>query len=274
MAALDSQQISSEAKAVELLASVSGLGLANGPVGFAQAFGMSEQFAGYLLRIGKALGALFGQHVPHGHQEFAGNGHDGLVVSQARFETRKLGVPMGMDARSSVSGFDHGGANVAPPSLGDSPGAARETAVVDATTQASVTHQALVLGEACDVADGGQQRHGGDQADARQLDQQRDPFVLGRCLGQGLFQQRNLGPGEDQGLQVALNAHSLYRCDGQLEPPLMLLWGEQVTLGWQHMITMQRRVQAVLGLGRQTHHLGPLRNQGAVVAHLQRRHPH
>ena len=55
---------------------------------------MSEQLARNLVRISKAVGALFGQDVPDGDQEFAGNGDDSLVASQAWFQASQHFAPM------------------------------------------------------------------------------------------------------------------------------------------------------------------------------------
>ena len=135
---LDGLQLGPQAKAVEVLTDVLGAGLTLGPVGFAQAFGVREQFARDHVWIGEAIGTAFSQHVPNGYQQLASNRHNGLVVAQARLEACQLSLPVRVSVAGDVGGFDHGRPDVAPASLGNLAGATREATLAWPAGQAVV----------------------------------------------------------------------------------------------------------------------------------------
>jgi hypothetical protein len=72
--------------------------------------------------------------VPHGDQELASDGHNGLVLAQTRFEASQTFLPKGMGASCRVSNFDHGGTDVTAAGFGDTTGATGLAAVMDAST--------------------------------------------------------------------------------------------------------------------------------------------
>jgi hypothetical protein len=82
-----------------------------------------------------------------------------------------------------------------------------------------------------------------------------------------------LGLGEDQGVQITADASLFQRRDIQLEPPLVVVGIEKLACWRKEMMAMEEGVQTVLGLGREAHHLGPLGNQGAMIANFQRGNP-
>jgi len=106
------------------------------PESTAQAIRVLEQFASYTLRIGKAVGAVVGQDVPHGDQELASDGHNGLALAQARFEPSQLCSPVRVSAGCGVGYFYHGGPDVTAAGFGDVSGVMGLAAVVDASSQA------------------------------------------------------------------------------------------------------------------------------------------
>ncbi len=61
--------------------------------------------------------------------------------------------------------------------------------------------------------------------------------------------------------------------DRQCKPPGALVGREEIAFGWLEVMAVQDGVQAVTGLGGQTHHLGPLGHQRPVVAYVIRWHP-
>ena len=101
----DTGQFRTQTQAVEMMADELGSRLALRLASRAQAMGEFEQFASDALGIGKAVGAVIGQDVPHGHQEFASLGHNGLVLAQAWFEPGQFCVPVGVSTDCDVRCF-------------------------------------------------------------------------------------------------------------------------------------------------------------------------
>jgi len=198
------------------------------------------------------------------------DGDDSLVASYARFEPGQFGFPMRMDATGGMCWLDHASADVPPTGLGDAARAVSLTAVVHPRAQPGVADQVFGGGEAGDVPDGGEEGDGRDQAHARQLDEEGHALVGSGRRVDGLFEVRDLSLGEFEGVEVRLDAHEL---DGG-EPPVAVEGIEQAPLLRRgQVMAVEHRVEAVLGLGGETHHLGALRDEGAAVAHLLRRYP-
>ena len=66
--------------------------LASRAAGPAQAVGVLQQFASDPFGVGMAISTAFGQHVPNGDQQLAGDGDDGFVAAQARLQAGQCGL--------------------------------------------------------------------------------------------------------------------------------------------------------------------------------------
>ena len=143
--------------------------------------------------------------------------------------------------------LDHREAQVPPAALGDPARAVRHAALVDGRPQPGIADELAGRGEAGDVADGRQDGDRPDQADAGQLDQERDALVLHGRLGQVLLHQAFLALGEEEGVQVGLDADLLGGRDRQQQPPGCDVLGKQVQANrGLDVVAVQHRVQAVL----------------------------
>jgi hypothetical protein len=248
-------------------------GLTLGAMGAAQECSMGEQLASDEVGIGEAVCAALGEDVPDGDEEFAGNGNSGLVATKTGLEARELRFPVGMATGGSVSGFDHCGADVTPASLGHTAGAASEAAVVDARAEASVAHELLGGREARDVADGGQEGHGGDEANAGQLDEEWHALILGSDGLDGVLKSLDLGAGKGEGIEVNLDTCELGGADVESKPPGAHGRGERGAVGGRDVVAVEDGVEAVLGLGSEADHLGAVGDEGAAIADVAGRHP-
>ena len=117
------------------------------------------------------VNALFGQDVPDDDQEFASDGDDGFVPTDAHSKLIKLFAPLRIVADGSPSGFDESVTEFLATLFGDAPGAIGLTGSVNASAKSSIANEFLGRGEAVDVADGAEYDQGSHHADARKLDQ-------------------------------------------------------------------------------------------------------
>jgi hypothetical protein len=67
------------------------------------------------------ISTLSAEHVPDGHQQFAGDGNNRLVCANATTEPLKLSFPMGMVFDGHPGSFHHAGAQFTATLLGDPP---------------------------------------------------------------------------------------------------------------------------------------------------------
>lgn len=124
------------------------------------------------------------------------------------------------------------------------------------------------------VADGSQEGDGGDQPHAGQLDEEEGAFVLDGHEENGLFEASYLGLSKVECIEIRLDANVFDGGKIEGEPPIAVEGIEQASyLGQGQVMAVQDGMKAILGLSREAHHLGALRNQGPVVAHLLGRHP-
>lgn len=159
----------SHLKPVELRADESAGGQIRGAVVLAEQVDGLHQLTGDAVGQGMLVGHLESEDVPDSDEQLAGDRDNGLVTAEARSETGKLGLPVGMGVGGDLGSFDESGAEFAASGLGDLASASSEARVVNAGTQPGVTDQVLGIGEAGDIADGRQDGEGGDNADARKL---------------------------------------------------------------------------------------------------------
>ena len=240
---------------------------------FTQFISSVHQFTGDEDRLGVLVGSLEGKHMPDGDQELPGDGNDGFVATEAWLEAGELSLPVGMGVGGSVSGFDQSGAQVFAPGFGDAPGAGGETGVVHPGAQTGVTGEVFGIWEARDVADGSQDGHGGNHADAWELDEDGQAVILSGDGKQAVFEVVCLLLGEGESFQVGEQAHLFEGRDRQGQPPIALISVEEVAMGRQEVMAVQESVEAVLSLCGEAGHLGALSDENAQIADLLRRDP-
>ena len=136
---------------------------------------LAHQLGGHHDRVGMAIGGAFGEHVPNGDQQFAGDSDDGNAFRLTPTQAPKLLLPMRMGGDGAPCRFNQHAAPIPPPLLGERALAVACTAGVDVGTQPGIADQAAGRGKTADVADGGQHGHGGDQGEAGQLEQEGGP---------------------------------------------------------------------------------------------------
>ncbi len=97
-----------DAEAVKLLASVSGYRLPCGSIVFAQGISDLDELAGDALRLGMFVGEAFREYVPDGDEQFASDGDDGFVATEAGFQAGKFSLPVRVSAHRCLGSFDQG----------------------------------------------------------------------------------------------------------------------------------------------------------------------
>ena len=115
---------------IELLSDELSSGLTRRAIAFADLVGELHQFASNDLRLGKAIGGLVGQHVPDGHQQFAGDRDNGSVATQAGLEACQFRLPVGVGIACHLCRFHQGSPQILATGLGDATSASGETAVL------------------------------------------------------------------------------------------------------------------------------------------------
>jgi hypothetical protein len=105
----DTGKFRAETQLIQLFADVLGGGLACGTVVLANTVGVLKKLARQEFGFGKAIGVAV-EHVLDRDQQFAGDRNDGLVASQARFETLEFGDPVRVGIAGGLCGFHQGGA--------------------------------------------------------------------------------------------------------------------------------------------------------------------
>ena len=204
--------------------------------------GPAHQFAGDHCGFGVAIGSALGQDVPDGDEQLAGDGDDGDALRLVAAEAGKLALPVRVGVDGAPGSFDQHAAEVA----------VRLTAVADADAETGITDQMLGGGEARDVADGSENGHGGEESQARDLDEEGHGFVpgwliaetgeLGLQVGQVLLNV--IGGGN-----VLTDAQPFGGRDVERTPPIAVVRGEEVAAGRVDVLAMEDAVQAVLDGG-------------------------
>jgi len=235
-------EIAGEVEAVELGADVGCGGKPGWAIGDAELVDSIHQFASDTQRFSVLVSDLKGEDVPDGDEQLASNGDNSLVATQARFETGKLGFPVGVRVGGGLGSFDHSSAEFSASSFGDLAGASGEAGVMNSPAQASITDQVLGVWEAGDLADGGQDREGVNDAKAGQLYEQGQARLLGGELVEAGFEVGDLLASEGQGLQVGEDAHLFNGGKGQAEPPGTLLGQEWIAVAGQDVVAVEHSV--------------------------------
>jgi len=262
----DESEVGAKVELVEKSANELGNGQPVGAASFPQTVGIGQEETSDLVRIGEAVGGVVGEDVPDGDEELAGNGDDGLVVTDTRFETLEGSFPVRMMENSDASSGDHGGADIAAPFLGDTTGAMSLTGVVDADAHARVTNELFGRGETGDVVDGSKEGDSTDDGDAGELDEEGDSGIVSGSIEESLFDGIDLSVGEVEGGPVGRESGDLDGREGEVKPPRESVLGEGVRIGKGQAVTVKGGVKTILGLGGETDHLGALGDEGAEGA--------
>ena len=131
--------------------------------------GPTHQLSGDHDGVGVVIGSAFGQDMPNGDEQLAGNGDDSDALGLTARQTLKFSFPMGMGVDSCPGTLDEHAAQVTAALLSDVPVAVGLTGVVDPRAEARVAYQFLGGGEAGDGANRSQDRHCGEQREAGEL---------------------------------------------------------------------------------------------------------
>src|SRR5436190_24250184 len=111
-------------------------------------------------------------------------------------------MPMWMSTRGMLCRLDHRMAQILAPGFSNTPGLNRRAAQVNACAKTSIADQLPRLREMREVPDGAQHGHGRDQPDARLLNQQWHPLILGCQFGQARFEALDLLVRTEERLEV------------------------------------------------------------------------
>lgn len=120
--------------------------------------------------------------MPDGHEQFPRNGHNRLLFANACGQPLKLGLPVGVMFDGNPGCLNHDATQITAPLFGDTTASTGFPRLVDTGSQASIAHQMFGRGEAADLANSGQDTHGREDSQPRQLHQERnllDPGVTG-----------------------------------------------------------------------------------------------
>jgi hypothetical protein len=92
--------------------------------------------------------------------------------------------------------------------------------------------------------------------------------VISSCLQARLLLFRKL-----KRFQITLQVHLFQFPQRQCLPPAIVRFRKEIPCRWLQVMSLDHRVQTVLGLRCQACHLLSLRHQSAQFAHFLRRHP-
>jgi hypothetical protein len=114
----------------------------------------ADEKAGDLLGLGLAVGDFGRQDVPDDDQQFASNGDDSLLATDAKSQGFELLAPVLIVTDSNPGGFDQDSPQFLAAWLGNPAAAMSLTGSVDFRAQAGITDQLFGQREAADVAKG------------------------------------------------------------------------------------------------------------------------
>jgi len=214
--------------------------------------GPGHQLEGHHLRDGVAVGSSFGEDVPDGDEESAGDGDDGDLGWLVAGEAAELGLPVRGLVHCDPGGFNEDATEVAAAAFGDAFGAMGLAGVVDASAEAGIADEVFGGGEAGDVADGGEDGHSGEEAEAGELDQEGDlifPRGVGAEAMELSLQVGQLVLDVDEGGQGLVEAEALGGGKLESSPPVPVVNGEGVTWRRGDVVAVEDAVELVLEAG-------------------------
>ena len=199
-------------------------------------------------RVGVVIGLSFGQDVPDGDEEFASDGDDSLLLADAGSEFVKNSLPIDRIADGGPGGFDESGTEVATTLLGNAAALVGFAGIMDSATESGISNDFLVLGEAIDSADGAENGHGVDEAEAGQLDDKG--HHVGPGFGDTEASEFLFGFVDERGEivddgHVVAGAEFLGRGDIEAVPPLAVGDGEEVARWGDNAVAVEQAVQPV-----------------------------
>jgi len=223
-----------------------------------------------------AIGLAIGEDVTGSHQEFAGDGDDGLAGMLGFLEVIVLSLPVRVGANSAPGGFDESPAEFLAALLGDGFVVVFLAADVDTGTEASIADEFFRGREAGDVADGSEEDHGEEDAKAGELHQKdhiRSPGVRVAQFSQFLVDDRLLGFELLDDLEIALHLNSGQVGERQLAPPVGVLVAEEIAFRGREVEALDDAVEAVFGHDDLPAEAPAEGNQGAEFADVLWGHP-
>ena len=231
---------------------------------------LDHQLESYLLRLGVAVGDALGQDVPDRHQDLAGDGDDGHVGGLAPGEALELLLPVGRLLHRHPSGLDKDAAQVAASLFGDALPPMGLAAVVDTGARSGVAHRVLGRRETGDVADGRQDGHSRQQAEAGELDEEGDQVLPGLLIAEAaqfLLHLTHLLLDVGQRVEGLVQAQPLAGGEVELSPPFPVVGGEGVTGRGVDVVAIEGAMELVLEAGLLLDQLVAMGDEGAKFAH-------
>jgi hypothetical protein len=210
--------------------------------------GPAHQFGGDANGIRLAIGGALGQHIPNGNEELAGDDDNRLGFGHAASETVELGFPVGEVAHGAPGGFDQRPAEFPAAGFGDFSGAMGLAAIVNGGAQAGVGDELFRMGEAGDIANGSQDGHGQKDAEARDLDEERDlilPRSLSRKVGYLGLQLDDLRGEVFEGGEILTDAELFGGGNGEGLPPGKVGERERIAFGSRKVVAEKEGLKAV-----------------------------
>jgi hypothetical protein len=169
-----------------------------------------------------AIDGFPGKNIPNGDEQFAGDDDNRLGIGHPAGIAIELTLPVGEIADGALSRLHERPAQFAASGFGDFPGAMGLAAVMNGGSQAGISDELVGGRETGDVADGGQDGHGEDNAEAGELDEEGDeigPRGLGRETGNLAFELEDLAGKVIEGGKILADTEMFGGGNGEGLPP-------------------------------------------------------
>ncbi len=241
---------------------------------FVEAPGPGQEFVGDALMRRAAVDLFVSEEMPDDDEDVMGDDGDGVIGVLAALEFVEAALPERVGADGAPGDFDERPAEFLAAFFGDGFGAVFGAALVDTWGEPGVGNEMFGRRETGDIADGGQDGHGSDDAEARHLHEIHglgSPGFLMAKLGQFVREPVDLVLEILFGFQVEVDLEALH--GRKVLTPGQVFFLEAFAFGMTEMVTMRDAVHAVDDFGVHADELPPLGDEMPKFTDVDGGHP-
>jgi hypothetical protein len=223
-----------------------------------------------------AIDGFPGKYIPNGDEQFAGDDNNRLGIGHAAGIAIELSLPVGEVPHGAPGGFDQGPTQFTAAGFGDFTGAMGLAAVMDGGSQAGISDELIGGRETGNIADGGQDGHGQEDAETRKLDEEGDeigPRSLSGKVGDLGFQLNDLSRKMIQGGEILADTELLGGGNGKGLPLGKVGEGEGIAVRSGEVVAEKGGMKAVGDHGAVANQSAPMGEKDAGIADEDRRNP-